>query len=137
MRVINVGMSVLGGITMWFLKSIHVFTVILSGGLFVLRGWWQWTSSPQRDRRWVRILPHTNDTLLLVSALLLAWRIQQYPFVDTWLTAKVVALVAYIALGMIAMHYGRTRGQRALAWCTAVGVYVYIVGVAISKSPAW
>ncbi|MEK6750606.1 MAG: SirB2 family protein [Pseudomonadota bacterium] len=122
---------------MLILKFVHVFTVIVSGVLFMLRGWWQWRSSPQGLRRWVRIVPHANDTVLLASALLLAWRMRQYPFVNAWLTAKVVALLCYIGLGMVAMRYGRTRAQRVLAWCAAMTVYVYIVGVAFSKSPTW
>ncbi|MDX1607047.1 MAG: SirB2 family protein [Candidatus Competibacterales bacterium] len=117
------------------LKQIHVAAVATSLGLFVLRGIWMLTDPARLTRRWVRIVPHGVDTLLLLSALLLAWRIGQYPFVHDWLTAKVVALVAYILLGTVALKRGPTRTVRTLAWVAALAVFGYIVAVARSHDP--
>jgi uncharacterized membrane protein SirB2 len=96
--------------------------VTLTSGLFLLRYLWMLRGSPLLQRRWVRILPHVNDTLLLVSGLAMALRLQQSPFTQTWLTAKLVALLAYILLGSIALKRGRTRRRRALAGCWRWGV---------------
>ena len=108
--------------------------VVTSYTLFFVRGIWMMLESPLLGARWVRVLPHVVDTLLLASALTLAYMLHQYPFVAGWLTAKVLALCAYIVLGMIALKRGRTRGGRIAAWLAAQGVFAYIVAVALTRS---
>lgn len=117
------------------LKAIHISSVATSFMLFMLRGIWKLNDSPIMHRRWVRIAPHFVDTLLLASAIALAFVIEQYPFVHTWLTAKVIALLLYIVLGSVALKYGRSRKIRIAAWLAAQLVFVYIVLVAISHQP--
>jgi len=86
-------------------------------------------------QRWVKIVPHVVDTLLIVSAIALAINIHQYPFVDAWLTAKVIALLFYIMLGFVAFRYGRNKTVRLVAWIMAQLVLIYIVLVAINHNP--
>jgi uncharacterized membrane protein SirB2 len=117
------------------LKHLHLTTVILSFALFVLRGLWMLVDSPQLQRRWVRIAPHLIDTVLLASAIGLTLILQQYPFVNSWLTAKVLALIAYIVLGGIALRRGPTRTIRAAAWVAALATFGYIVSVALTRDP--
>ena len=117
------------------LKLIHVGCVATSYALFVLRGVWMLWASPMLQRRWVRTLPHVVDTLLLASALTMALMNGQYPFTAGWLTAKVLALAAYIGLGMIALRFGRSRLIRIAAWLMAQMVFFYIVAVALTRNP--
>ncbi|MFO1371927.1 MAG: SirB2 family protein [Candidatus Competibacteraceae bacterium] len=117
------------------LKYLHVATVGLSFVLFTLRGLWMLADSPQLQRRWVRILPHLIDTALLASAISLTLILRQYPFVNGWLTAKVLGLIVYIILGSIALKRGPTKLSRTVAWVAAMGVFGYIVSVAIAHSP--
>lgn len=117
------------------LKAVHVSCVITSYALFVLRGLWMLRASPLLQRRWVKTLPHVVDTLLLASALGMAFMIGQYPFAAAWLTAKVTALAAYIGLGMIALRFGRSRPIRIAAWLLAQAVFFYIVAVALTRNP--
>ncbi len=117
------------------LKMLHVGSVILSFLLFFLRGIWLIKDSAKLRQRWVKILPHVNDTVLLISAIALAMAIQQSPVSDPWLTAKVVGLLLYIGLGMIAMRFGKTRRTKIIAWIAAQFVFLYIVLVALTKSP--
>lgn len=116
------------------LKLIHVLSAALSFGGFLVRGVWMLRDSPRLQRRWVRIAPHVVDSVLLVSAVLLALRSAHYPFTHDWLTAKVIALACYIALGSIGLKRGPTKAVRALAWISALVVFGYIVGVAVSRS---
>ena len=116
------------------LKYLHLSCVVLSGAGFVLRGLWMMQGSPMLARRWVRVLPHVVDTVLLASAIALAVVIGQYPLVNGWLTAKVLGLAAYIVLGTIALRRGRTRALRVAAYCGALLVLSYIVAVALTKS---
>lgn len=117
------------------LKHLHVTCVVLSGLGFCLRGAWMLVESPLRQHRLTRILPHIVDTLLLGSALSVAWISGQYPFVNGWLTAKLFGLLAYILLGMMALKRGRTRAIRLRYFCLALLAYAYIVGVALSRNP--
>ncbi|MBE0620177.1 MAG: SirB2 family protein [Burkholderiales bacterium] len=120
--------------TYTLLKYLHVGCVALSGAGFMLRGAWMMRASPMLARRWVRIAPHVVDTVLLASAIALAILIGQYPLAHGWLTAKVLGLVAYIALGSIALRRGHTRRVRIAAFCAALLVFAYIVAVAMTKS---
>ena len=116
------------------LKLTHVTCVVLSYAGFVLRGIWMIRDSRMRERRWVRVLPHVVDTVLLASAIALAVVLKQYPLVEPWLTAKVAGLALYIALGMIALRYGTTRRIRMGAWITAQAVFLYIMAVALTRN---
>lgn len=114
------------------LKSIHISAVFLSGALFFIRGRWMLSGSRQLQRTWVKVVPHIVDTVLLVSAIALTLRIHQYPITHNWLTAKVLGLLLYIALGMVALKRGRSRQIRLLAWLAALAVFLYIVAVALT-----
>ncbi|MEO8598984.1 MAG: SirB2 family protein [bacterium] len=118
------------------IRHFHVTCAVLSGSLFLLRGFWMLRNSPTLQRRWVRIAPHVIDTLLLTSALVMVFWSGQYPFVQNWLTAKVIALVVYIGLGTVALKRGRTRTVRIGAFIGAVLVFAYIVGVALTRRAA-
>ena len=117
------------------LKQLHVACAALSWVGFFARGVWMMRDSPLLARRWARILPHVNDTVLLASAIAIAALSRQYPFVHGWLTAKVIALAIYIALGLIALRPGRGRMASVLAWIAAQLVFVYIVAVALTRNP--
>jgi len=117
------------------LKHLHVACVVLSGLGFALRGWWMLNDSPLLRARLTRVVPHVVDTLLLGSALLMAWQSSQYPFAQGWLTAKFFGLLAYILCGTMALKRARTRGRRVVFLVLALLAYAYIVGVALTRNP--
>lgn len=114
-------------------KHLHITCASLSGCLFLIRGIWAVRGSGMLQKTWVKVLPHMIDTLLLASAITLAVLSGQYPFEQSWLTAKLLALLAYILLGTIAIKRGRTAASRLRAMIAALAVFAYIVAVAISK----
>lgn len=116
------------------LKHAHMLFAVTSGVLFILRGVWMMMDSAQLQKRWIKVLPHINDTLLLGCAIALTVILQQYPFVNHWLTAKVIALVLYILVGTVAIKRGKTKTIRVSAFALALLLYVYIVGVAINHN---
>ncbi len=116
-------------------KYVHVGSVVLSIAGFIARGGLMLAGSPLLRARFVRVAPHIVDTVLLASALILAWMLQQYPFVHGWLTAKVIGLLAYIVLGVVALRRGRTRVQRVGAFAGALLAAAYVVAVALTKNP--
>jgi uncharacterized membrane protein SirB2 len=119
----------------FLLKNTHVTCVVLSYLGFFVRGIWMMRASPLLERRWVRIVPHVVDTLLLASAIALAVLLRQNPLVQSWLAAKIIALVAYIVLGVFALRRGRTRADRMGFWVAAQAVFFYIVAVALTRDP--
>lgn len=117
------------------IKLVHQTAATLSIAGFVVRGaaslvGAQWVSS-----RAAKTLPHLVDSVLLLSALMLAWTLHLTPDRTPWLLAKIVGLVLYVALGVIALRPGRPRGVRAAAWMGALFVVAWIISVAVTKSP--
>ena len=117
------------------LKTLHVAAVATSLILFVIRAALRLAGSARLQTRFFRIAPHLVDTVLLASALLLTLILQQYPFVDSWLTAKLLALLVYIVLGSIAIRRGRTPAIRAVALLAALLTVGYILGTALHHDP--
>ena len=115
------------------IKYVHIASAMLSGSLFLLRGLWMMRESPMLQHRVVKTLPHVVDTVLLASALIMVFWSGQYPFVQNWLTAKVLALIAYITIGTIALKRGGTKTQRVSAFFAALLVFAYIGLVAMTK----
>lgn len=119
----------------FWIKTVHIICAANIYMLFFLRGIWSQNGSAIMSQRWIKIVPHVVDTLLIVTAIALAFNLHQYPFVDTWLTAKVIALLLYILLGFIAFRYGRSKTIRRFAWIMAQLILIYIVLVAIRHNP--
>lgn len=115
------------------LLVIHLSTVGISLALFLLRGAWRLTDSPMLSMKWVRIVPHLNDTLLLAAAIGMLIVAGLNPLQHGWLMAKIAALLLYIALGTIALKHGKSPLQRNLALIGALAMFGYIVAVAVSK----
>ncbi|MBP2155461.1 SirB2 family protein [Erwinia rhapontici] len=124
----------------WYfpLKHFHLLTVAITALMFVLRFYWYQTHSSMLQRRWVRIVPHLNDTLLLLSGGLLVAITHFYPFSPqgAWLTEKLFGVIIYIALGFIALGR-RPRAQkiRWIAFIVALIALVVIVKLATTKMP--
>ncbi len=117
------------------IKYLHVACATLTGTGFFLRGLLMIGESPLLRQRWIRTIPHINDSILLGAAIVLVVLTDQYPFVDAWVTAKILGLIVYIILGSIALKHGRTKQIRIVAWLVALAVFGNIVAVAVTKNP--
>lgn len=103
---------------------------------FILRGYWMMTESPNLQLRVTRIAPHIIDTLFLLSGIALISMLRLNVMAQPWLLAKFAGLIGYIVLGSIAIKRGPTLQARVIAFIAAISLFAYIVGVALSKSPA-
>lgn len=117
-------------------KYVHVISVVLSLAGFFLRGILMMRDSSLLRMRWVRVLPHINDTVLLIAALSLAAMTHQYPFVVDWVTAKVLGVIVYIILGTLALREASTRKMRIACWLASMAVFGWIVSVALTRHAA-
>ena len=117
------------------IKYVHVTSVALSVTGFFLHGLLLIRAAPSMNARWFRVLPHINDTILLIAALSLATMSGQYPFIADWVTAKVFGVITYIILGFIALRAGITRRMRIAFWLAALVVFGWIISVALTRQP--
>lgn len=118
------------------IRAVHIWSVAASGALFALRG----AALNLFGAGWTRALPlrivsWTIDSVLLTAALMLITVVEQYPFVDSWLTVKVVLLVVYIGLGTVALKPQRPRKVRLATFAAALAVFGFIVTVARAHDP--
>ncbi|MFY2738702.1 SirB2 family protein [Pseudocitrobacter faecalis] len=118
---------------------IHVVSAILSVSLFALRYWWTWSNDSRLKLRWVRVLPHTIDSVLLLSGIALMVMAHVYPFTPqgTWLTEKLFGVIIYIVLGFVALGRRCPRSQQRgfIAFLLGLVVLCIIVKLAITKVP--
>jgi len=118
------------------IRFVHIAAVILSGSLFMLRGVLMLAKSRWTNYPALRWLSYAIDTTLLTAALMLVTILHQYPFVQAWLTAKVLLLVVYIVLGTFALKRGRTRSVQVTCYFAAMFVFAFIVSIARAHD-AW
>lgn len=116
------------------IKIIHASFALISILGFAWRGYLK-VSRNELPRHFVyRVLPHIVDTILLTSAIFLVALSGQYPFVVSWVTAKVLALLVYIGLGITLMRSQADQGRRRLLYGLTLLSGIYILLVAASKS---
>ena len=119
---------------MEIIKTIHVTCALISFAGFFMRGIWMLRDSTLLQQRWVKTTPHIVDTLLLVSAIILAVQFRFSPLEQPWLMVKIIALLVYIGAGMVALRFGRSKTVRLYAWLFGLATILYILSVATSKS---
>ncbi|NRF71030.1 SirB2 family protein [Aquincola sp. S2] len=118
------------------LKTIHQLAVVISLVGFFARGAGALLGAEWATSRAAKTLPHIVDTVLLLSALALAWMLKLTPGNAPWITAKIIGLIAYIGLGVVALRPSFTKPVRAAAWLAALMTAAWIVSVAVTKHPA-
>ena len=117
------------------LKTVHQTAAVLSFAGFFGRGLGALLGAAWVRGRAAKTLPHIVDTALLASALTMAWMLAVNPLAVPWLLAKIVGLLAYIVLGVVALR-STSAPLRAAAWIAALLTFGYIVSVALRKHPA-
>ena len=117
------------------IRLVHILCVTASGSLFALRGALLLAGRAAANHAALRFLSYAIDTTLLTAAFMLMTITHQYPLVQAWLTVKVLLVVLYIVLGIMALRAGRTRRARALAFVAALLVFLAVVGIARAHDP--
>jgi len=117
------------------IKTVHQTAVALSVAGFFARGVGALGGAAWVRGRLAKTLPHLIDSVLLLSALMLAWMLRLTPGSAPWLLAKIIGLLLYIGLGVVALRPGRPLAVRASAWVAALLTFGWIVSVALTKNP--
>ena len=85
--------------------------------------------------RLFKIFPPIIDTLLLSSGVALMVILQQYPTNQTWLAVKLIALIIYIVLGIVALNRVNHRKIQLLAFVSAIITLLFMVSIALTHHP--
>ena len=116
-------------------KHLHLTAIALSLLFLILQVVAQVMDSKMKDAKWLKVLPHIINTVLIITAVGLCVTSAQYPFVHDWVTSKLIGLVAYVLLAIVAVKWARTNAMRVFALIGAVAWLVLTGKVAISKAP--
>lgn len=122
--------------TYLLIKQLHALAAALTITGFIVRGYWMMMGSDKLQHPVTRVLPHIVDTVFLSSGIAMLVMLSLDPLSQSWLLAKFTGLALYILLGTIAIRHGSTLQIRTVAFVAALSVFAYVVGVAVSKSPA-
>jgi uncharacterized membrane protein SirB2 len=115
------------------LKHLHLTLIVIAFSLFLLRSFWLMTGSTQLQKKLFKILPHPINLVMILSGFAVAG-IGSIPLSSPWIIAKLVALVAFIALGLLTFKQ-TTKTKQMLFFSAAFLTFVYICSVAVTKSP--
>ena len=113
------------------IKHAHLLFVVVSIFLFELRFFLKLFQKP--TGKLLNIIPHVNDTFLLISGFTLAYLASIKPWDQPWLGAKIIALILYIGFGMMALKSNGTKSY--LAYILATVMILFMVFTAITKTP--
>jgi len=113
------------------IKLIHLIFVVSSLASFVSRFSLSIVNPKVLQRKLFKIAPHIIDTLLLVSGLTLVIQGHWLDGEWGWIGSKLILLVTYVVLGVIAMK--STGQKRWIAFLLAISCYVSIFIIAITK----
>ncbi|MCC6196271.1 MAG: SirB2 family protein [Burkholderiales bacterium] len=122
----------------WYaqVKAVHVGAVLVSGAVFLVRGVLVQAGHERiAMAAHVRYTSYAIDTVLLAAGVLLVAMLPSALFANHWLTVKLVLLVVYIVLGVLALRRARTRRARAVAFGAALLAFVAMFGIARAHSP--
>ncbi|MDD1611120.1 MAG: SirB2 family protein [Methylococcaceae bacterium] len=107
------------------IKIIHLTFVLLAFSSFIGRVLLPLTHPNLLNQKAFKIAPHVIDTLLLLSGITLV-------FQGSWLSGE-YGWLGYIGLGVLVMRSEGTT--RWLAFAGAIGLFIYIGIVAVTKNP--
>ncbi len=113
------------------LKHSHMLFITVSIVLFQLRFFLKNLKKPIAKP--LKVIPHINDTLLLITGIALAYQASINPMEHNWLLAKIIALVLYIGFGIVALKSSGIKSK--LSYIIATLLFVFMVLTALKKHP--
>jgi len=115
------------------LKMLHVGFALISITALALRFWWNWRKPEVIPGLWLKIGPHINNALLIISAFALAFLLALSPHSQPWLMNKLIFLVLYVVLAILAVKPTFSLKVRAGAFISAFVIFMAMAHIAVSK----
>lgn len=114
------------------IKILHLTFVLLSISSFVGRVFLAEKQPEMLEQKWIKIGPHIVNSILLITGFTLVFQGSWLSGEYGWIIAKLIALLGYVGLGIIAI-----KSQDDLRWkafAGAIACFVYIAVVAVTKN---
>jgi len=105
-------------------KHLHLTAVVLTFIFFVLRFVLLMMQSPALQKKWLKVLPHIFDTLLIITIVWLCVQLSIYPIVNGWASAKLTGLVCYILSMFLALRWAKSNLWRIVGAVSTVFWFV-------------
>ena len=117
------------------IRSVHIASALLSGAIFLVRS----LAYNVLNAGWamafaLRTVVWAVDTTLLTAAFMLMTITSQVPFVDAWLTVKVLLLVLYVIFAWTAFR-ASSKPRRLAATGAAAAVFAMVYSIARAHHP--
>jgi uncharacterized membrane protein SirB2 len=113
------------------IKILHLTFVLLSISSFVGRVFLAEKHPKMLEQKWIKIGPHIVNSILLLTGFTLVFQGSWLSAEYGWIIAKLIALLGYVGLGIVAI---KSQGDlRWKAFAGALACFVYIAIVAVSK----
>jgi len=117
------------------LKTLHISTVVFSISLLLFRTILLLRSSELLNTRILKVTPHLNDSLLLISALTMLFTSDYISSGNMgWVYAKITAMLLYILTGIYLFRRAKNKHQILYLLSLALILYLYIIQTAITKN---
>ncbi|WP_333877085.1 SirB2 family protein [Methylobacter sp.] len=114
------------------IKSFHMIFILLSISSFVGRVYLAEKRPEMLEQKWIKIGPHIINSLLLITGFTLVFQGSWLSGEYGWIVAKLIALLGYIGLGIVAI---KSQGDlRWKAFAGAIACFIYIGIVAVTKN---
>ena len=111
-------------------KHSHLLFVVITLLLLNFRFFWKQCAPAKPLHKIFRIVPHINDTLLLITGATMAYTVKFIPFVNAnWLGLKLVLLLVYIVSGFLAVKSPVRTSKAWIGYILAmlsVGLMIYL-----------
>ena len=114
-------------------KHLHITLAVISISFFTLRFAWLMVNSEQLNRKWLKIAPHSIDTLLLVIGAIMVVQLAINLFEQVWLAEKLLALTAYIFTGVYTLKFAKNCTMQIFGYLGAMGWVILVFRIAVTK----
>jgi uncharacterized membrane protein SirB2 len=116
-----------------FTKHLHLTAVVLTIALFLIRYFWLIRGSDMLMKKWVKVVPHIIDTVLLGSAIALCFIVPWNPLNHPWLWQKILLVVVYIFMGFYVLKKAHSNTTRWTGFLIAMTCLAFAGKMAVSK----
>ncbi|RPJ67180.1 invasion protein [Alteromonas sediminis] len=118
-------------------KHLHLTALVLSILLFVARFAMMQMQMQAANNKFMKIAPHIAYTVLVATAVWLCMLLSIYPFTTSWVTFKLLGLIAFIVMGLVAFKWGKTKLMQWVGFLGALAWLAVTAKVAVTKQPLW
>ncbi|MAM71806.1 MAG: hypothetical protein CMP91_11765 [Gammaproteobacteria bacterium] len=117
------------------LKTLHMTFALLSFTAFLWRSYLMYIDSRLLNNNSLTLCCHGIDGMFLTFGLWMAFMVNFGLFNQPWLSMKVLLLMFYLFFVGQTLSRAKTKKFRIFAFFCGVFTFLYIVGIAINKTP--